>query len=101
MNKSLNDGEHQQKIASEKLENSYIAMMGKAIEPAIKPFGFDCKIGIALITSSAAREVFVGTLATIYSVEANNQNTTRIKQKMSSEVNEAGGTLLISLLGCL
>jgi ferrous iron transport protein B len=93
MNQSLNDGELQQKIASAKLENSYIGMMGKAIEPAIKPLGYDWKIGIALITSFAAREVFVGTLATIYSVEANDENTTTIKQKMASEVNETGGIL--------
>jgi ferrous iron transport protein B len=93
MNQSLNDAELQQKIASAKLENSYIGMMGKAIEPAIKPLGYDWKIGIALITSFAAREVFVGTLATIYSVEANDENTTTIKQKMASEVNETGGTL--------
>lgn len=90
---SLSDVELQQKIASAKLENSYIGSMGKAIEPAIKPLGYDWKIGIALITSFAAREVFVGTLATIYSVEADDENTTTIKQKMASEVNETGGKL--------
>ena len=47
--------------------------MGKTIEPAIKPLGFDWKIGIALISSFAAREVFVGTMATLYSVEENNK----------------------------
>ncbi len=92
-NLNLNDKELQQNIASEKLENSYIGIMGKFIEPAIKPLGYDWKIGIALITSFAAREVFVGTLATIYSVEANDENTTTIKQKMASEVNETGGKL--------
>ena len=55
-------------IASEKLEASYIGIIGKAIEPAIKPLGYDWKIGISLITSFAAREVFVGTMATLYSV---------------------------------
>jgi ferrous iron transport protein B len=90
---NLSDAELQQKIASAKLENSYIGSMGKAIEPAIKPLGYDWKIGIALITSFAAREVFVGTLATIYSVEADDENTTTIKQKMASEVNENGGKL--------
>ncbi|TXD53177.1 MULTISPECIES: ferrous iron transport protein B [unclassified Polaribacter] len=93
VNQTLNKDELQQKIASAKLENSYIGMMGKAIEPAIKPLGYDWKIGIALITSFAAREVFVGTLATIYSVEANDENTTTIKQKMAAEVNETGGIL--------
>ena len=56
------------KIASAKLENSYIGILGHAIEPAIRPLGYDWKIGIALITSFAAREVFVGSMATIYSV---------------------------------
>jgi ferrous iron transport protein B len=92
-NQNLNDDELQQKIASAKLENSYIGIMGKSIEPAIKPLGYDWKIGIALITSFAAREVFVGTLATIYSVEADDENTTTIKQKMAAEVNETGGKL--------
>ena len=70
---------------SQKLENSYIGIMGHAIEPAIRPLGYDWKIGIALITSFAAREVFVGTLATIYSVgDADNEDT--IKNKMASEI---------------
>ena len=92
-NQNLNDEELQQKIASAKLENSYIGIMGKSIEPAIRPLGYDWKIGIALITSFAAREVFVGTLATIYSVEADDENTTTIKQKMAAEVNDTGGKL--------
>ena len=50
------------------LENSYAGILGKSIEPAIRPLGYDWKIGIALITSFAAREVFVGTMATLYSV---------------------------------
>lgn len=56
---------------AEKLENSYLGMIGHAIEPAIKPLGYDWKIGIAIISSFAAREVFVGTMSTIYSVENN------------------------------
>ncbi|WP_298782549.1 ferrous iron transport protein B [uncultured Polaribacter sp.] len=86
-NYNLNDDELQQKIASVKLENSYIGIMGKSIEPIIKPLGYDWKIGIALITSFAAREVFVGTLATIYSVEADDDDTSTIKEKMASEIN--------------
>src|SRR5678815_802391 len=50
------------------LENSYAGILGRAIEPVISPLGYDWKIGIALITSFAAREVFVGTMATLYSV---------------------------------
>lgn len=90
-NQNLSDDELQQKIASVKLEKSYIGVLGKTIEPAIKPLGYDWKIGIALITSFAAREVFVGTLATIYSVEADDEDTTTIKQKMASEVNPDTG----------
>ncbi|MCG1034908.1 ferrous iron transport protein B [Polaribacter sargassicola] len=91
VNQGLSDDEIQQKIASVKLENSYIGVLGKSIEPVIKPLGYDWKIGIALITSFAAREVFVGTLATIYSVEADDEDTTTIKQKMSSEINPETG----------
>jgi len=74
-----------QEIASYKLENSYIGNMGKAIEPMVKPLGYDWKIGIALITSFAAREVFVSTLATIYSVGSDEEET--IKHRMAAEVN--------------
>jgi ferrous iron transport protein B len=56
--------------------------MGKAIEPVIAPLGFDWKIGIALITSFAAREVFVGTMATLYSVEGDNKETLMLREKM-------------------
>ena len=90
-NQNLTDDELQQKIASAKLENSYIGILGKTIEPSIKPLGYDWKIGIALITSFAAREVFVGTLATIYSVEADDEDTSTIKQKMASEINPDTG----------
>ena len=73
---------------SEKLQNSYAGILGKTIEPVIKPLGYDWKIGIALITSFAAREVFVGTMATLYSVEENDNST--LKQKMQSAVREDG-----------
>ena len=60
--------QYDDKVASVKLENSYIGILGKTIEPVIRPLGFDWKIGISLLTSFAAREVFVGSMATIYSV---------------------------------
>lgn len=69
-------------IASEKLENSYAGVLGHTLEPVIKPLGFDWKIGIALITSFAAREVFVGTMATIYSVEGDAEKMESVQQKM-------------------
>ena len=77
-------------VASQKLENSYIGIMGKAIEPAISPLGYDWKIGIAIISSFAAREVFVGTLATIYSVGGTDNEVT-IKNKMAAEINPVTG----------
>lgn len=77
-------------IDSYKLENSYIGIMGKTIEPVIKPLGYDWKIGIAIISSFAAREVFVGTLATIYSVGGSDNEDT-IKNKMQSEINDETG----------
>lgn len=79
------------KIASHKLEHSFIGILGKTIEPAIAPLGFDWKIGIALISSFAAREVFVGTLATIYSV-GNDQEET-IKNRMAAERKPNGEAL--------
>ena len=79
------------KIASYRLEHSYIGILGKSIEPAIAPLGYDWKIGIALISSFAAREVFVGTLATIYSVGNDSQET--IKNKMSAEIRPDGSPL--------
>ncbi len=79
------------KIASYRLEHSYIGILGKSLEPAIAPLGYDWKIGIALISSFAAREVFVGTLATIYSVGNDSQET--IKNKMSAEIRPDGTPL--------
>jgi ferrous iron transport protein B len=81
------------KVAAYKLENSYIGIIGKTIEPVIKPLGYDWKIGIAVVSSFAAREVFVGTLATIYSVGNHNEEETTIKNKMSSEVRANGKKL--------
>ena len=71
--------------STEYLENSYAGIAGKAIEPVIKPLGFDWKIGIALITSFAAREVFVGTMATLYSVGSDaDENSTTLREKMNN-----------------
>lgn len=89
---NLNESELSKKIASHKLEHSFIGIAGHAIEPAIRPLGYDWKIGIAIVSSFAAREVFVGTLATIYSVGSDDQET--IKNRMAGEVNPIlGGPL--------
>lgn len=84
-----------QEISSYKLEHSYMGYMGKAIEPIVRPLGYDWKIGIAVLTSFAAREVFVGTLATIYSVGNDEEET--IKYRMASEVNPNNGKPLFNL----
>jgi ferrous iron transport protein B len=68
---------------TDKLANSYAGILGKQIEPVIKPLGYDWKIGIALITSFAAREVFVGTMATLYSVEEDDNSSLREKMRAS------------------
>lgn len=68
----------------DRLERSYIGMLGRAIEPVIAPLGFDWKIGIALLTSFAAREVFVGTMATIYKT-GDKDNSEGIRDKLRNE----------------
>ncbi|MDN3723182.1 ferrous iron transport protein B [Aequorivita sp. SDUM287046] len=89
---NLSDEEFEMHVDSYKLENSYIGHVGHAIEPAVRPLGYDWKIGIALISSFAAREVFVGTLATIYSVGSEDEQT--IKSRMAAERNPIlGGPL--------
>ena len=90
--------ELENKVAAFQLEHSYIGYMGKAIEPVVKPLGYDWKIGIALITSFAAREVFVGTLATIYSVgDAEDEDNKTIINRMSNEVNPITGKARFNL----
>ena len=84
-----------QEIASYKLEHSFIGYAGKAIEPLVKPLGYDWKIGIAVLTSFAAREVFVGTLATIYSVGNDEEET--IKNRMAAELDDSGKKPLFNL----
>src|SRR5690606_18389996 len=90
-NAALTDNAMAQEIAGHKLEYSYIGQAGRAIEPLVRPLGYDWKIGIALITSFAAREVFVGTLATIYSVGSEDEEP--IKQRMANDRNQAGEPL--------
>ena len=73
------------------LENSFIGIMGRAIEPAIQPLGYDWKIGIALITSFAAREVFISTIATIYSIGGDLEDELTIREKLAMQVNSSTG----------
>jgi ferrous iron transport protein B len=92
---NLQADEVNQKIASYQLENSYLGMIGKSIEPAIKPLGYDWKIGIALISSLAAREVFVGTMSTIYSI--NSEESLTIKNRLAQERNSETGELTFTI----
>jgi ferrous iron transport protein B len=100
-NPTLTGADLENKIAAQKLESSYAGHFGKVLEPAIKPLGYDWKIGIALLTSFAAREVFVGTMSTIYSLggEVDDENTT-VMNRMRAEINpETGKPMYDAALG--
>ncbi|EMS35354.1 Ferrous iron transport protein B [Mariniradius saccharolyticus AK6] len=84
------------RIEAQKLENSFIGILGKGIEPVIKPLGYDWKIGIALLTSFAAREVFVGTIATIYSI-GNADDELTIMERLAQETNPQTGEKVFNL----
>ncbi len=91
----LSGEELDQKIASQRLEYSFIGYVGKGIEPIVTPLGYDWKVGIGVLCSFAAREVFVGTLATIYSVGTDEEET--IKNRMAAEINPKTGMPLFNL----
>lgn len=86
-------------IASHKIENSYLGVLGKTIEPAIKPLGYDWKIGVALISSLAAREVFVGTISIIYSIDSEEEMT--IRDRLAAEVNKNTGEKAFGFATCI
>ncbi|WP_114782206.1 ferrous iron transport protein B [Botryobacter ruber] len=85
----LNEVQTENLVASHQLESSYAGVVGYVIEPVIRPLGYDWKIGIALLTSFAAREVFVGTMSTIYSI-GEEENVSTIKNKLMSEKDANG-----------
>jgi ferrous iron transport protein B len=92
----MEDSSNRAEANSEKLKNSYAGELGHFIEPAIKPLGYDWKIGIALITSFAAREVFVGTLSTIYGLQ-DESDFRGIRAKMASEKDPETGKPIYSV----
>lgn len=100
LEQSLSDLAAENLMASKKLEASYAGIIGKWMEPLIKPLGFDWKIGIALLTSFAAREVFVGTMSTIYSL-GSSEDYDSLQKKLSAEINQDTGqprfTLAVSV----
>lgn len=87
----LSEQEFQDRQAAYRLEYSYAGYIGRAMEPFIKPLGYDWKIGIALLTSFAAREVFVGTMATIYSIGSRGEEEDTIRSRMQQEINPDTG----------
>lgn len=93
---SMTEKEQTKAMDSCKLSNSYIGILGKGMEPVIAPLGYDWKIGISLITSFAAREVFVGSLATIYAVQDDGEDQALLIDRMRNEV-KADGTPVFSL----
>jgi ferrous iron transport protein B len=96
---TLTEREFENRVAAYKLEHSYAGIIGKGMEPVIKPLGFDWKIGIALVTSFAAREVFVSTIATIYSLGSVDDNVT-IMDRLRDEVDpETGGPRFTPAVG--
>ncbi|HZQ55844.1 MAG TPA: ferrous iron transporter B [Bryobacteraceae bacterium] len=76
------------------LEHSFAGMVGKTMEPAIKPLGFNWKIGIGLITSLAAREVIVGTLGTIYGIEGD-EPSKGLQAAVHQDLSTAGAIALL------
>ncbi|MEN8839436.1 MAG: ferrous iron transporter B, partial [Flavobacteriales bacterium] len=95
----LTQAELAPKISSYELEHSYLGMMGKSIEPAIIPLGYDWKVGIALISSIAAREVFVGTMSIIYSIDS--EEDLSIMQKLEKETNTNNGKPTFNFATCI
>ncbi len=83
------------------IEESYIGRIGHAIEPVIRPLGFDWKIGIGLITSFAAREVVVSTLATLYNVEEKGENVVGITVALKNDINQVTGLPIYTSLVAL
>ena len=99
-NDPVNENKYQAEKSSALLESSYAGIMGRSIEPIIRPLGYDWKIGIALITSFAAREVFVGTMATLYSVGNNaDENSETLRDKMSAAKRADGSPVYTTATG--
>ncbi len=85
--------EYQTKVSAASLQASYAGIMGQWIEPVIRPLGYDWKIGIALICSFAAREVFVSTVATIYSIGSGDEDIQTLQQLLANETNDRTGEI--------
>ncbi len=89
-NPGIDEEAFENRVQSERLEYSFLGSMGRAIEPLIEPLGYDWKMGIGLISSFAAREVFVSTMATVYSLGGTDDELT-IRERMGAEINQNTG----------
>lgn len=89
--------QYERELSTVKLENSYIGILGKTIEPVIRPIGYDWKIGISLITSFAAREVFVGSMAAIYSVGEDFEEDHSLLDRLKAEKDPVTGQAVYNL----
>ncbi len=97
MSEYPDEAQYEKQVSSTRLANSYIGILGNAIEPVIRPLGYNWQIGIALITSFAAREVFVGSMATIYSVGEDFEADESLLQRMKNEQNPVTGEKVYTL----
>jgi ferrous iron transport protein B len=98
--KQLTKNEQAQYVASARLEHSYMGILGKTIEPFIQPIGYDWKIGVSLLTSFAAREVFVGSLATIYAVQDDGNENQLLIDRLRKDVRKDGSKTYTLATGC-
>ena len=98
--KQLTKNEQAQYVASARLEHSYMGILGKTIEPFIQPIGYDWKIGVSLLTSFAAREVFVGSLATIYAVQDDGDENQLLIDRLRKDVRKDGSKTYTLATGC-
>jgi ferrous iron transport protein B len=92
----IDEGNSASKVSQ--IEQSYVGQIGKFIEPAIQPLGFDWKIGIGLLTSFAAREVMVSTLATIYNLEGADEASVNLKTALQNDIDPKTGKPLYTPL---
>lgn len=99
INDNLSEEELADEIAGYQLENSYIGIIGKSIEPIFRPLGYDWKVSIAVLTSFAAREVFVGNLATLYNMGSEGEDEGKMIERMSNEKRPDGTPLFTFATG--
>lgn len=97
---TAHDGGPGREVAAQTaIEHSYGGRLGKALEPAIAPLGFDWKIGVGLVGAFAAREVFVSTMGLVYGVGAKTDDTSPLRDRMRAETRADGKPAYSPLVG--